>query len=88
MDQPVTSEIGDLPAGSKGIVIEVLGRRDPGLHAQLTIRSEAHRAEREAVERALGDDSSAVFGPNWELSDHGKRVETAIDDFLTAWPIE
>jgi hypothetical protein len=67
---------------------QVLGARAPELLRALEESDTPSMAVREQVNDVLADEiSHEIFGPDWEPTAHGARVEEALTGFLVVYQI-
>ena len=83
------SSLDQLDDETRGVVREVLARREPHLLEALDVAAEPTAEQREQVVDVLASEfDDQVSGPAWEPSSWGKKVDNALGWFLKRFPIE
>lgn len=83
------SALNQLDEETRGVIREVLARRAPQLLEALDSTAEPDTGHREQVTDVLASEfEDHVSAPDWEPTEWGKKVDSALGWFLKRFPIE
>lgn len=84
----MTNVIDSLPPEHRGIITEVVGEADEALLSALHEQTAPTREQRIRVEGILSNEFSGNLRPDYEPTERGAAVDSALGAFLIRWPIE
>lgn len=84
----MSNVIDELPGEFRGVIVQVLGERDPELLSALRAQQKPTLDQQEAVIDVLGDAFTEHLGAGQEPTERGVLIDNALGAFLTRWPTE
>ncbi len=84
----MTSVVDSLPAESRAVFAEVVGKADPVLLQTMGNKGQPSTEERESVLRILSAEFSRCLQPDDEPTERARLVDDTLGAFLLRWPID